>query len=446
MANKSPLKSASAKNSLAEALTLTHHPSNPLKFSNTQFEHAVTALVAVLRFDFPADSILSRYFREHRELGAADRSFVAEAVFGVLRNKRLLDHVTASGKAREFLLAWLTRVQGLNARELGPVLRRNDTDMVSAIKAARTDNLSFAVQAELPDWVVDRLATQYTEKEILALGKSLSTPAPLDLRVNTLRAKRDDVVATLAAEGIQASPTPYAPNGLRLEGHPSINRLALFLDGTLEVQDEGSQLLCSLLAPTRHDLVIDFCAGAGGKTLALGALMHNRGRLYAFDVSAARLKKMQPRLARSGLSNVHPQTLASENDIRVKRLAGKADRVLVDAPCSGLGTLRRNPDLKWRQSPNSVAQLVLKQTAILRAAAGMVKTGGRVVYATCSLLAEENEAVIEAFLCASPAFKRVNCDSVFEQQNIPLRTGKYLRLMPHQHATDGFFGAILTRV
>jgi 16S rRNA (cytosine967-C5)-methyltransferase len=253
------------------------------------------------------------------------------------------------------------------------------------------------------------------------------------------------VLATLNADGFNATPTPYAPNALRLEGRPSINRHALFLNGTIEVQDEGSQLLCHLLAPTRHDLVIDFCAGAGGKTLALGAIMANRGRLYAFDTSASRLKKMQPRLARSGLSNVHPQTITNENDIRIKRLAGKAERVLVDAPCSGLGTLRRNPDLKWRQSPESVARLVDKQTAILRAASGLLKPGGRLVYATCSLLAEENEAIVETFLAANPAFTLVDCDSVFEQQKIDLRTGKYLRLTPHQHGTDGFFGAVLTR-
>ena len=340
----------------------------------------------MLRFDFPADSILSRYFREHRDIGPADRTFVAEAVYGVLRKKRLLDHVTTTGKARELLLAWLTRVQGLNVRELDPVLRRGDTDVVAAIKAVLTDNLPLAVQAELPDWVVEKLLTFSSEADVLALGNSLAEPAPLDLRVNTLRAKRDDVIAKLAAEGLAATLTPYSPNGLRLSGRPSISRLPLFLDGTLEVQDEGSQLLCHLLAPTRHDLTIDFCAGAGGKTLALGAIMHNRGRLYAFDVSAARLKKLQPRLARSGLSNVHPQTITSENDIRVKRLTGKADRVLIDAPCSGLGTLRRNPDLKWRQSPESVAELTRKQAAILTAAARMVKPGGRVVYATCSTM------------------------------------------------------------
>ena len=416
-----------------------------MKISVSQFEHAVTALVAVLRFDFPADAILSRYFREHRDIGPHDRAFVAEAVFGILRKKRLLEHLTGDGKARALLLAWLTRVQGLNTRELEPVLRRGDTDVVAAIKAASTDGLTLAQQAELPDWVVEKLLNVCSENEILETGKALAEPAPLDLRVNTLLAKREAVLATLAAEGIEATPTPYAPNGLRLLGRPPINRHALFLNGTLEVQDEGSQLLCSLLAPTRHDLVIDFCAGAGGKTLALGAIMHNRGRLYAFDVSAARLKKLQPRLARSGLSNVHPQTIATENDLRVKRLAGKADRVLIDAPCSGLGTLRRNPDLKWRQSPQSVTELTGKQTAILNAAARLLKPGGRMVYATCSLLAEENEAIVEAFLAAHPAFSAVDCDSVLEQQNIALRTGKYLRLMPHQHGTDGFFGAVLTR-
>ena len=416
-----------------------------MKISPTQFEHAVSALVAVLRFDFPADSILSRYFREHREIGPADRSFVAEAVFGVLRNKQLLDHVTDSGKVRALLLAWLTRVQGLNTRELEPLLRRGDAEIIAAIKGVGTATLTLAQQAELPDWVVEKLLTASVAKEILELGKALAEPAPLDLRVNIARAKRDDVMATLAADGLTATPTPYSPHGLRLEGRPSINRHALFLDGSIEVQDEGSQLLCSLLAPTRHDLVIDFCAGAGGKTLALGAIMANRGRLYAFDTSASRLKKMQPRLARSGLSNVHPQAISNENDIRIKRLAGKAERVLVDAPCSGLGTLRRNPDLKWRQSPESVARLVEKQTAILRAAAGLLKPGGRLVYATCSLLHEENEAIVEAFLAANPAFTLVDCDSVFEQQKIALRTGRYLRLTPHEHGTDGFFGAVLTR-
>ena len=416
-----------------------------MKLSSAQFEVAVHVLTAVLKFDYPADSIVSRHFREHRELGQHDRAFVAEAVFGVLRKKRLLDHLSNGGAARALLLAWLARVQGLNSRELAPVLRRGDDDTVTAIKSANTDDLPLAVQAELPDWVVEKLLPHYSATEILELGRGLAVPAPLDLRVNTLRAKRDDVIATLAASGIAATSTPYSPVGLRIEGRPAINRHPLFLDGTIEVQDEGSQLLCSMLAPTRHDFVIDFCAGAGGKTLMLGAMMHNRGRLYAFDTSAARLKKLQPRLARSGLSNLRAQAIARETDIRIKRLAGKADRVLVDAPCSGLGTLRRNPDLKWRQSPQSVAELVVKQMAILRAAAALLKPGGRLVYATCSLLAEENEGIVEAFVAADPAFKIVDCDSVFAQQKIVLRTGAYLHLTPHRHGTDGFFGAVLTR-
>lgn len=422
-----------------------------MKISAPLFEHAHAALATALRFDFPADAILSRYFREHRDIGAGDRAFISEAVFGVLRKKRLLDHVTQNGSARGLLLGWLTRVAGRNTRELEAVFRRGDAERVAAIKAASTDALSLAERAELPDWVVEKLAGRLDDRKILALGKSLAEPAPLDLRVNTLRAKREDVMAALAADGITATPTPYAPHGLRVSGHPAINRHALYLNGTLEVQDEGSQLLCCLVAPTRHDLVIDFCAGAGGKTLALGALMNNRGRLYAFDISAARLKKFEPRLARSGLSNVHPQTIANENDIRVKRLAGKANRVLIDAPCSGLGTLRRNPDLKWRQTPQSVAELMAKQSKILTAAARLIKPGGRLVYATCSLLHDENEAVVDAFLAAQDAhgapgeFSVVDCDSVLEQQKIGLRSGRYLRLTPHQHGTDGFFGAVLTR-
>ncbi len=416
-----------------------------MKFTPAQFETAVHVLTAVLKFDYPADGIVSRYFREHHELGQGDRAFVAEAVFGVLRRKRMLDHLSNHGAARALLLAWLARTQGLNSRELAPVLRRGDDEIVNAIKSMDTSNLPFPVQAELPDWVVEKLLAQQPEAEVLALGRGLASPAPLDLRVNTLRAKRDDVMTTLAVSGINATPTPFSPFGLRIDGRPAINRHPLFIDGTLEVQDEGSQLLCCLLAPTRHDFVIDFCAGAGGKTLMLGAMMHNRGRLYAFDTSAARLKKLQPRLARSGLSNLRAQVIARETDIRIKRLGGKANRVLVDAPCSGLGTLRRNPDLKWRQSPQSVAELVVKQTAILNAAAALLKPGGRLVYATCSLLAEENEAIVEAFIDANPAFSIVDCDSVLTQQKIALQTGKYLKLTPHQHGTDGFFGAVITR-
>jgi 16S rRNA (cytosine967-C5)-methyltransferase len=213
----------------------------------------------------------------------------------------------------------------------------------------------------------------------------------------------------------------------------------------VEVQDEGSQLLGYLLAPRRTDLVVDFCAGAGGKTLMLGALMNSQGRLYAFDVSEKRLSKLKPRLKRSGLSNLHPLVIAHENDTKVKRLAGKIDRVLVDAPCSGMGTLRRNPDLKFRQSPQGVAELVAKQTAILNAAARLVKPGGRLVYATCSLLTDENQRIVTTFLAAHPQFSALNCGELLQKQGISLDCGDHMQLWPHIHRTDGFFAVALER-
>jgi 16S rRNA (cytosine967-C5)-methyltransferase len=219
----------------------------------------------------------------------------------------------------------------------------------------------------------------------------------------------------------------------------------MLVDGRLEVQDEGSQLVAHLVAPRRSDLVVDFCAGAGGKTLALGALMRSQGRLYAFDVMDRRLAKMRPRLARSGLSNVHPELIANERDTRIKRLAGKADRVLVDAPCTGFGTLRRNPDLKWRQSEASLAELVAKQRSILDAASTLVKRGGRLVYATCSVLPEENENIVDAFLAAHPAFRIADAASELARAKIELDTGKMLKVAPDTHRCDGFFGAVLEK-
>ncbi len=215
----------------------------------------------------------------------------------------------------------------------------------------------------------------------------------------------------LAASGVDAVPTPYSPLGLRVAGRPQLGRHALVTSGALEVQDEGSQLVGYLVAPRRGEMVVDFCAGAGGKTLLLGALMRSLGRLYAFDTAERRLANLKPRLARSGLSNVHPQLIASERDAKIKRLAGKIDRVLVDAPCTGFGTLRRNPDLKWRQPESAVAELARKQHAILAAAATLVKPGGRLVYATCSVLPDENDAIVAAFLAARSRFRARQCRS-----------------------------------
>lgn len=269
--------------------------------------------------------------------------------------------------------------------------------------------------------------------------------APLDLRVNLARIDRATALARLAAGGIDGQPTPYSPAGVRLAGKPAINRSELFEHGLIEVQDEASQLIAYLVAPRRGEMVADFCAGAGGKTLALAAIMRSTGRLYAMDVSAKRLHALGRRAARAGVSNVHPLALAGEGDVRAKRLAGKIDRVLVDAPCSGFGTLRRNPDLKWRQGPESIEELAQKQHDILRAAARLVKPGGRLVYATCSILREENEAVVERFAAAHPEFVALSCDALLAAQRIPLEAGNALHLWPHRHGTDGFFAAAFSR-
>jgi 16S rRNA (cytosine967-C5)-methyltransferase len=416
-----------------------------MPITRLQLESATEALRAVLRFERPADALLREHFRAHRALGRGDRAFVAEAVYGLLRRKRTVDRLVPGGGPRRALLAYLVRIAGVALRELQPLLAPDERRWLARVAAAPLGEGTLAERAELPDWIVERLREALPEPELLAAARGLNEPAPLDLRVNTLRATREEVLHELAAAGLAVEPTPYSPVGVRVRGRPPLERHPLFARGAIEVQDEGSQLLGYLLAPRRHDLVVDFCAGAGGKSLLLGALMHSHGRIYAFDVSAARLNRFRPRLRRAGLSNVFPRAIRSENDPAVKRLAGKIDRVLVDAPCSGLGTLRRNPDLKWRQSPRSVAELTLKQAAILRAAANLVKPGGRLVYATCSILPEENGAIVAAFLAERSDFRELDCGELLRAHAIALETGPRLELFPHRHGTDGFFAAALER-
>ncbi len=409
----------------------------------------IQAVRTALKMEHPADAVLRHFFLEER-IGSNERSLVAETLFGVLRHRLVLEHACklddkGQATARRMALSYWVKFGGYNLRELEPLLRATEADWLGKVKAIRQEDLPLSLQAELPEWTVEKLRAQHSDTEILALGRSMQNAAPLDLRVNTMKANRNEVLQALQAEGKDAQATPYSPLGIRLKGKPALNKHALFLSGRFEVQDEGSQLLGMLLAPKRNDMVVDFCAGAGGKTLMLGAMMNSQGRLYAWDVSEKRLTNLKPRLARSGLSNVQPQLIAHENDAKVKRLAGKIDRVLVDAPCSGLGTLRRNPDLKFRQSPQSVAELNEKQAAILNSAARLLKQGGRLVYATCSILREENQGIVEAFLAAHPDFVLVPAGEALRQQHIALEMGDYLQLTPYLHNTDGFFAAVLER-
>ena len=417
---------------------------------NALLNAAADLLRTVLHFEYPADAVVSRYFREHHRLGQRERATLAETVYAVLRLKSLYDHHAISGAGpRERRLAIL----GLAApREfVRAALSEAERDWLAACDAADTSLLPPACHHNLPAWLAERLLQTLGETEFDALAASLLRPAPLDLRVNTLQARRDAVRDELRAAGIDTDPTRYSPWGLRAHGKPAINRSDAFRRGAVEVQDQGSQLLALLTDARRGQMAADFCAGAGGKTLALGAAMRSTGRLYAFDTSAHRLAALKPRLARSGLSNVHPVAIAHERDERIKRLAGKMDRVLVDAPCSGLGTLRRNPDLKWRQTENAITELTAKQTAILTSAARLVKPGGRLVYATCSLLSDENEAIAAAFGAAHPDFSPAPAADILQALKVPDAAALcspdalYLRLWPHRHDTDGFFAAVWER-
>src|SRR5690348_14193333 len=396
----------------------------------------------MLRFVRPADQALSAYFRSHAELGPRERSLVAEASFAVLRRRRSLAAAAASEAPRALLVAALARVLGFSARTLEPVA---DPAWIVALRRADNEGLSDAVRADLPDWLWERLAAEQGRDEAMHIAQGLLNPAPLDLRVNLARISREEAQQRLVADGLEAHATPFSPSGLRLAGKPAINRHRLFREGLVEVQDEGSQLLAWLLAPRRGEMVADYCAGAGGKTLALGMLMRGAGRIYAMDVSEKRLAALRPRAARAGLSNIHPIALSGDADPRAKRLAGKLDRVLVDAPCSGFGTLRRNPDLKWRHDAVAVEELSAKQRRILEAAARLVKPGGRLVYATCSILSDENEAIAAAFLSARTDFTKVHAGNILAAHKIPLDARELLRLWPHVHGTDGFFAAVFER-
>jgi 16S rRNA (cytosine967-C5)-methyltransferase len=404
--------------------------------------HAARVLSTILEYSGPADQALSRYFREHHELGQQDRAFVAEAVFGVLRRRRSLEAAAGSASSEALIAAAALRVLGLSVRALEGLI---DEPLARRVKASRPEALPAAVRADLPDWLWEKLVAEHGEEEAQRIAQGMLNPAPLDLRVNLARCTREEALVRLGVEGMQAEATPYSPAGLRLAGKPPINRHPLFRDGLVEVKDEGSQLLAWLLAPRRSEMVADYCAGAGGKTLAVAMLMRGTGRIYAMDTSAKRLAALAPRAARAGVTNVHSVTLSGDNDQRAKRLAGKLDRVLVDAPCSGFGTLRRNPDLKWRHGPDAIRQLADKQRAILAAASRLLKPGGRLVYATCSILSEENEAIVDDFAGSHPGFTPLSCDELLAAQRIPLQTGARLRLWPHLHGTDGFFAAAFTR-
>lgn len=422
--------------------------------SRILFRHAVDLLQAIVDSPQPADKQMELYFRAQRQLGVRDRGFVAETVYGCLRRRRFLEYIAEAipARAEDQVAIYLLLAQGWSARAVEdagyrpqkhPADGKGVRDYAARLHTPSAD-LPLGAQTDLPDWLLDKLLAQYGEAETRALAAALNQPATLDLRVNTLKAERAQVAEKLAQEGFPVEPTPYSPVGLRRQERAPLFKTQCFQAGLFEVQDEGSQLLAPLLEARRQEMVVDFCAGAGGKTLHLGAMMANSGSLYAFDIAQKRLDRLKPRLIRAGLDNVRMIAIAHERDARVRRLAGKVDRVLVDAPCTGTGTLRRNPDSKWREPDMAVTTAT--QARILTAAATLVKPGGRLVYATCSLLRAENDDITAAFLAEHPAFCALPAGEILARRGIAITLAdNALRLMPHVHHTDGFYALAMER-
>ena len=427
-----------------------------------QVAAAIDILAAVDTGEHPADEVAADYFRRRRYIGAKDRAQIADHVYSVLRHRAALDwwsvkHAVEIG-SRTRVLAALVLAEGWRPESVAMCcdgerfrpapLNEAEKRLVSnlARHTLHHPGMSRAVANDLPEWFepyLDRVFGKGLEQEMVALNAS----APTDLRVNLLKADRATARRALAAEGAMAEPTPWSPIGLRLNGRVPLGGLAAFKDGIVEVQGEGSQITALLVDARPAMRVVDFCAGAGGKSLALAAQMANRGKLVACDVSAHRLDQATGRLRRGGVGNVERRALTSERDKWVKRHAGGFDRVLVDAPCLGIGAWRRNPGDKWRVTEADLANLIGRQQDILRSAARLVCPGGRLVYATCSLLREENEAQAEAFLAVSPEFSVIPAGQVWKETiggAVP-GSDRYLRLTPAQHGTDGFFVAIFER-
>jgi len=434
---------------------LSHLPVTP----PARIAAAVELLELVLLAKRPADAVANDFFRARRFIGSGDRRAVSGRVWQVLRSRRRLDWwlqrtgATATGRllaaASLLLEGWSPDGlrQAFAGGKFGPApLDPAELQALQPLQGQALDHpdMPDAVRLEIPDWLLPHLQARFgadLPAELAALGE----PAPLDLRVNLLKGTRDEARAALAAEGWQAEPTPLSPWGLRIAGRRPVTTGPTFQSGLVEIQDEGSQLVAALAGVAPGMRVADWCAGAGGKTLAMAMLMQNRGHLLACDVSAARLDSAVRRLRRAGVHNVE-RHLFVPGDKWAKRRARTFDRVLVDAPCTGTGTWRRNPDARLRLQQTDLDELRPKQAAILDAAQAVVRVGGRLVYATCSLLEEENEAQVTSFLARHPEFRLVPLARAWSGTLPSSLSGDYLALTPRRHDTDGFFAAVLERV
>jgi 16S rRNA (cytosine967-C5)-methyltransferase len=404
----------------------------------------------------PADAVANDFFRSRRYIGSGDRRAVSDRVWSVLRTRRRIGWwLGGAGASARLLVAASLLLEGWAKAGVAQAfsggqfaaapLSGAENAVLSRVAGHTLDHpsMSDAVRLEVPDWLLPLLAGRFGASlpaEMAALGE----PAPLDMRVNLLKGDRGQALAALATEGWTAVATKLSPWGLRIEGRRPVTSGPAFQSGLIEIQDEGSQLVAAMVGAAPGMRVVDWCAGAGGKTLALAGAMANRGQIVACDVSAPRLDGAVRRLRRAGVHNVERHLLET-GDKWLKRRAGTFDRVLVDAPCTGTGTWRRNPDARLRLKQTDLAELLPKQASILDMAQSLVRKGGRLVYATCSLLEEENEAQVTGFLLRHPAFRVVKLAEAWPFQQPPPCSGDFLALTPARHGTDGFFAAVLER-
>ncbi|SNS88782.1 MULTISPECIES: RsmB/NOP family class I SAM-dependent RNA methyltransferase [unclassified Azospirillum] len=422
---------------------------------------AVDLLAEVMDTPRPADAVTSAFFRARRYIGAKDRADIAQTVYGVMRRwARLhwwLERVNHMPDPRALVLAdcilaggrTADAVAGLfNGAKFAPApLSDRERKLIRALDTHTLDHPSQTeeVQGEVPDWAAGPMRAAFGDR-FLAEMVAMLGEAPLDLRTNPVKGTRADALKALVDAGYKAVETPLSPVGVRLATRAPVMAMDIYKNGLIEIQDEGSQLVAFLADAKPGMQVVDFCAGAGGKTLAIAAMMENKGRVIASDVLAGRLERAKERFRRAGLHNIETRALKNERDPWVKRHKGKFDRVVIDAPCSGTGTWRRNPDARWRPLGPGLTELMPLQASILDSAARLARPGGRVIYATCSLLPEENEHQVEAFLASHPDFTLVPvADAWPEAWGKPPVTTPMLRLTPAQHDTDGFFAAVLER-
>ncbi len=406
---------------------------------NKKLYHALMALLReIIKFEQPSDKLLSIFFYHNKKLTTQERTLVADVVYTVLRNYHKLNALYQTN------IPTIVAVVILHYLNYKPsyLSTISNIDIPTIINQEKV--LNSTSNLELPQWIIDELQYEYTIDEIKAIAHGMNNTAPLDLRVNVTNITYNQVFNQLNNEGLNPQTMSYSPYGIRLFNKTFLSKHKLFLDGHIEVQDESSQIAGMLLNPKRGSMVVDFCAGAGGKTLLFGMLMRNSGRIYAFDINERRLNNLTPRLKRSGLTNVYPELINNEQDSKIKRLYNKIDHVFVDAPCSGLGTLRRNPDIKFRQTPESINELNQQQISILNNAAPLVKNNGYLVYATCSILKRENDDIVAKFIQDNPNFKVIDIKNIFKNQSLHNQSN-YLKLLPHLHQTDGFFACLMQK-